>query len=314
MACRIEPMSESQPVRIALTRRRLLAAGLVAWLPLRQAAGDDLPRNAGPFVPTPGVIVERMLEYAKVGPDDFVIDLGSGDGRMVRTAARLYGASGFGVDIDPELVARSNAEAQKEGIASRAVFYQQDVFKADIRNATVVTLYVLPDMMVALRPKMLSELRPGTRIVSHDYHFREWQPDSRWSFDVPEKREAVGFSSTSIYLWIVPAQVGGRWQLEVVGQRLPAPVALELQQQFQQVRGSGLVGTRTTELTNVKLRGDALEFTLDTGAGTHEAHVYRGTVAGTTMQGEVSWGQGTLYRRYKWKAVRIQAPREPLAH
>src|SRR5690606_10090134 len=137
--------------------------------------------------------------------------------------------------------------------------YQQDVFKADIRRATVVTLYVLPDMMIGLRPKMLKELRPGTRIVSHDYHFREWQPDNRWSFDVPEKREAVGFSSTHIYLWIVPAHVAGRWRLEVIGHQLPAPVAVELSQVFQQVRGTALVGTHRTELANVKLRGDALE-------------------------------------------------------
>src|SRR5690606_24629488 len=107
---------------------------------------------------------------------------------------------------------------------------------------------------------------PGTRIVSHDYHFRDWQPDARWSFDVPEKRDAVGFSATTIYLWIVPAHVAGRWRLEVSGTKLALPVVLELKQLFQQVRGWGLVGTHTRELANVRLRGDAFEFTLDTGA------------------------------------------------
>jgi hypothetical protein len=307
-------MKKATLTRVELSRRRLLGAGLMAWLAARNASGNDLPRTAGPYVPTPSVIVERMLEFAKVGADDFVVDLGSGDGRMVRTAAKVYGASGFGVDIDAELVEKSNAEAQKEGIAGRAVFYQQDVFKADIRKATVVTLYVLPDMMIGLRPKMLNELRAGTRIVSHDYHFREWQPDNRWSFDVPEKREAVGFSSTHIYLWIVPAHVAGRWRLEVIGHKLPAPVAVELSQVFQQVRGTALVGTHRTELANVKLRGDALEFTLDTGAGSAgELHTYRGKVAGKTMEGDVAWGTGALAKRYKWKAIRIQAPRESLA-
>ncbi|MPZ45417.1 MAG: methyltransferase domain-containing protein [Betaproteobacteria bacterium] len=307
-------MNESTPNRVALSRRRLLGAGFMMWLAAPTARGDDLPRTAGPYVPTPNVIVERMLEFAKVGPDDFVVDLGSGDGRMVRTAAKVYGASGFGVDINPALVEKSNAQAREEGIAERAVFYQQDVFKADIHKATVITLYVLPAMMLGLRPKFLTELRPGTRIVSHDYHFREWQPDSRWSFDVPEKREAVGFSSAHIYLWIVPAHVAGRWRIEIVGHKLPAPVAVELRQTFQQVRGTALVGTRSTELTNVKLRGDAFEFTLDATTGADsELHTYRGKVAGTAMEGDVAWGSGALARRYKWKAIRVRAPREPLA-
>jgi hypothetical protein len=307
-------MMESTSNRIALSRRRLLGAGLVTWLAARTARAAERPQTAGPYVPTPNVIVERMLEFAKVGADDFVVDLGSGDGRMVRTAVKVYGASGFGVDIDAALVEMSNAQAQKEGIAERAVFYRQDVFQADIHKATVVTLYVLPDMMLALRPKLLAELKPGARIVSHDYHFREWQPDNRWSFDVPEKRDAVGFSSTHIYLWIVPAHVAGRWRIEIAGQEPPAPLALELQQTFQQVSGTALVGTRSSELTNVRLRGDAFEFTVDSGAGAgSELHRYHGTVSGTTMQGEVAWGTGALSRRYKWKATRTAAPRKPFA-
>jgi hypothetical protein len=292
----------------------LLAAGTLTWLAARTPRAAERPQTAGPYVPTPNVIVERMLEFAKVGPDDYVIDLGSGDGRMVRTAAKVYGAKGFGVDIDAALVEKSNEQARKEGIAERAVFYRQDVFQADIHKATVVTLYVLPDMMLALRPKFLAELKPGARIVSHDYHFREWQPDSHWSFDVPEKREAVGFSSTHVYLWIVPAQVAGRWRIEIDGQEQTAPFALELQQAFQQVSGVALVGKRSVELTNVKLRGDVFEFTLDTGSGASgEVHRYYGTVAGAAMQGEVAWGAGAFSRRYKWKATRTQAPREPLA-
>ena len=307
-------MHESTLNRVGLSRRRLLGAGLVTWLAARSARGGERPQSAGPYVPTPNVIVERMLEFAKVGPDDFVVDLGSGDGRMVRTAAKLYGASGFGVDIDAALVEKSNAQAQKEGLSDRVAFHRQDVFQADIHKATVVTLYVLPDMMLGLRPKFLNELKPGTRIVSHDYHFREWQPDGSWSFDVPEKRDAVGFSSAHVYLWIVPAHVAGVWRLELVGHELPAPAAIELQQTFQQVGGTALVGTRRSELAKVKLRGDAFEFTLDTGAGADsELHRYHGTVAGTTMQGEVAWDGGALARRYKWKATRTQAPRKPLA-
>ncbi len=300
---------------VRFTRRRAIGAGLTLLLLPSFARSDDLPRTAGPYVPTPQVIVDRMLQVAKVGPQDFVVDLGSGDGRMVRTAAKVHGASGFGVDIDRELVDKSNAEAQREGIAARAVFHQQDVFKADIRKATVVTLYVLPEMMVGLRPKMLSELKPGTRIVSHDYHFREWQPDSRWSFDVPEKKEAVGFSSTTVFLWIVPANVGGRWQLEVAGQKLPAPVTLELRQLFQKVNGSARIGARTTEIANTKLRGDAFEFDLDTAAGAGgDRHTYRGKVEGDALAGEVAWGFGAFAKRYKWKAKRLEPAADPLAH
>jgi hypothetical protein len=296
-------------------RRRAIGAGLALLLAAPFVHGDDLPRTAGPYVPTPQVIVDRMLQVAKVGPDDFVVDLGSGDGRMVRTAAKVHGASGFGVDIDRELVDKSNAEAQREGIAARAVFHQQDVFKADIRKATVVTLYVLPEMMVGLRPKMLNELRPGTRIVSHDYHFREWLPDSRWSFDVPEKKEAVGFSSTTVFLWIVPANVGGRWQLEVAGRNLPAPVTLSLRQAFQKVSGTARIGGRESEIATAKLQGDAFEFVLDTAAApASERHTYRGKVRGDTLEGEVAWGFGAFAKRYKWKAKRLEPSPDPLAH
>jgi hypothetical protein len=307
-------MKVSAMGEFAFSRRRALGAGLMLFLLPAAGSADDQPRTAGPYVPTPQVIVDRMLQVAKVGPEDFVVDLGSGDGRMVRTAARIHGARGFGVDIDRELVEKSNAEAQREGIGARAVFHQQDVFKADIRKATVVTLYVLPEMMVGLRPKMLTELAPGTRIVSHDYHFREWLPDSRWSFDVPEKKEAVGFSSTSIFLWIVPAQVGGRWRLEVSGQKLPAPVTLDFRQLFQNVNGTASIGGRTSDIANVKLRGDALEFALDTVTAGADRHTYRGKVAGNTVEGEVAWGFGPLAKRYKWKATRIGQPSEPFAH
>ena len=298
---------------ILLSRRRLLGAGLLSAALGRSAWADDLPRTAGPYVPTPNVIVERMLELAKVGSQDVVVDLGCGDGRLVRAAVKLYGARGFGVDIDPELVHRSNAEAQREGIAGRAVFYLRDVLEADVREATVVTLYVLPHMMLELRPKLLAELRPGARIVSHDYHFGDWEPDSRWSFDVPEKREAVGFSSTTLYLWIVPAQVGGVWQVEVADAKRAPPLLLNFRQLFQQVSGAARIGTRVADVAHVRLRGDAIEFALDAQAN-GELQTYRAKVAGTSMEGEMTSGPGVLARPHKWKAVRLRPPKEPFAH
>jgi hypothetical protein len=169
--------------------------------------------------------------------------------------------------------------------------------------------------MVGLRPKLLSELRPGSRIVSHDYHYREWLPDSRVTFDVPEKKESVGFSQTSIFLWIVPAAVGGRWSLEVPGVKPAGPVTLELHQLFQNVNGAARVGARKTELANVKLRADSIEFSLDTGSSAGgDRQGYRGKVFGDSMQGEVVWTEGGVAKRTAWKATRIGPAETPLAH
>jgi hypothetical protein len=299
------------------SRRRLLQAAMTAAaaaaFPLSLRA-DDAPLTAGPYVPTPQAIVDRMLQVAKVGPHDFVVDLGSGDGRLVRTAAKVYGARGFGVDIDRELVQGSNAEALREGLQGRVSFFEQDVFRADIRKASVVTLYVLPDMMVALRPKMLTELRPGTRIVAHDYHFREWAPDGRWSFDVPEKREMVGFSSTTIYLWIVPAHVAGGWRMRVADDKLTGPLVLTFNQLFQHVSGIAQRGNESREIAHIKLHGDELEFVLDIAhSGTPVRHTFQGKVSDAVMSGEVLWGSVTLPRRAKWTAERTAPASEELA-
>jgi hypothetical protein len=285
----------------------LLCAAL-AFAPAAHAA-EDAPRTAGPYVPTPQVIVDRMLQFGNVTASDFVIDLGSGDGRIVRTAAKTFGASGFGVDIDGELVERSNSMAQREGIADRAKFYREDVFKADLTRATLLTLYVLPEMMANLRPKLLTELKPGTRIVSHDYHFGDWLPDNRVSFDVPEKAEAVGFSSTTLYHWVVPANVGGRWRLQVEGVKMPE-ATLELQQKFQMVNGKTQAGARRSDIGNVSLNGRTFEFAADFGADPKgHRYTYSGTVQGDTMEGEVVWGMDPRAKRHRWKAVRVgEAP------
>ena len=194
-----------------------LAAGLAAaGLAATGALAADVERTGGPYVPTPQVVVDEMLRMAKVGPADVVVDLGSGDGIIVLTAAQKHKARGSGVDIDPDLVKLSNDEAKRLGIADRAQFHVQDVFKADIGKATVVTLYLLPGMMVNLRPKIFNELRPGARVVSHDYHFADdWLPDDQFTFDVPEKEKVNGVGNATVYLWIVPAKVGGRWRIRV---------------------------------------------------------------------------------------------------
>jgi hypothetical protein len=153
-----------------------------------------------------------MLDLAAVRNNDFVMDLGSGDGRIVLTAATRHRASGMGVDIDQELVDRANASARRLGVADRVQFLKQDVQVADIKRATVLTLYLLPGMMSTLRPKFLKELRPGTRIVSHDFDLGEWKPDRTVEVETPEKYDLAGSWTSNVHLWVVPAPVHGAGQ------------------------------------------------------------------------------------------------------
>jgi hypothetical protein len=273
-------------------------------LPLARLAGAtdlELARTGGPFVPTPQVVVDEMLRMAKVGADDFVVDLGSGDGVIVLTAAQRLKARGFGVDIDPELVQLSNSEAKKRGVADRANFHVMDVFKADISKATVVTLYLLPGMMADLRGKIYSELRPGTRVVSHDYHFGdEWRADAYYTWDVPEKEKVNGVPRATIYLWIVPAKIAGRWQLRLAA---PAPEQydLALKQNYQSlegtVTGGGVKGVR---LTQSHLQGHDISFAFPVRG---DRHRFKGRITGGAMEGtvELAGGKGAV----RWSATRV---------
>ena len=269
------------------------------------ASAADLERTGGPYVPTPQVVVDAMLELAKVGPRDFVVDLGSGDGRIVLTAAEKYRASGLGVDIDPELVQSSNAEAKKRGIAQRVSFRQQDVLQAKIDQATVVTLYLLPGMMQQLQAKFAKELRPGTRIVSHDFPFGDWKPDREVSVDVPEKYGKPGQWKSTLFYWIVPAQVHGAWQVSAPD-LLPAALPLTLEQQYQYVKGAIADKGQRLALANGKLEADRITFQLGLPGGRYE---FRGVVEGERMHGEAV--QGT--RVVPWTAVKAVLP-PPAAH
>jgi hypothetical protein len=281
-------------------RFRVVAA-LGAFLLLTTAAcaaQKEVERTGGPYVPTPQVVVDEMLRMGRVGPQDYVVDLGSGDGVIVLTAARERKARGYGVDIDPELVKLSNAEAKRLGIGDRASFHVQDVFKADLSKATVITLYLLPSMMVNLRSKLFLEPRPGTRIVSHDYNFDEWQPDDSTILDVPEKEKINGVPKATIMLWIVPAKVGGRWQVQIDG---ADQYELNLRQQYQHLNGSSAnAGGRTLKVGSAGLRGEDIHFTLNEGGARRQ---FRGTVSSAdAMQGTVDLGGG---RTARWTAKRL---------
>jgi SAM-dependent methyltransferase len=182
----------------------LAAITLLAAAPSRAQTGEEVP-----FITTPDPVTRAMLQLARVKPHDHVIDLGSGDGRIVILAAQRFGARGLGVEIDPSLVQRSLANAQRAGVANRVEFREQDLFKTDLSAATVITMYLLPEVNLQLRPRLLA-LKPGTRIVSHDWDMGDWPPDRTLTIDVPDK--SVGREKLSrVHLWVVPARVEGVW-------------------------------------------------------------------------------------------------------
>jgi hypothetical protein len=176
---------------------------------LLSSLGAAAPVEEVPFIGTPDNVTLAMLTLARVTPDDYVIDLGSGDGRIVITAAKRFGARGLGVEIVPDLVEKSRATANSMNVGGRAHFREQDLMKTDLSPATVITMYLLPDVNLQLRPRLL-QLRPGTRVVSHDWDMGDWEPDKTVTLDVPDK--PVGREKSSkVHLWIVPARVDGLW-------------------------------------------------------------------------------------------------------
>jgi len=269
---------------------RTLAPALVAVLlfcsraALAQAQDKELDT---PYVPTPQAVVDRMLDIAQVKAGDVVIDLGSGDGRIMITAAQRHGAQGFGVEIDPRLVQRSNEEARRLGIADRVKFLRQDLFSTDFHEADVLTLYLLPDVNIALRPKILAELKPGTRVVSHDYDMREWRPDAEQTIPAPDKK--VGMRKESIvYLWIVPARVEGEWTFELSSGGKTRRTRLALQQQFQFVSGTvELTGQGDVPVSHGRLRGEELRLVLPPGALDRGPVELVGRVKGDSLIGTV---------------------------
>ncbi len=254
-----------------------------------------------PYVPTPQIVVDEMLKLAKVAPGDHVIDLGSGDGRMIITAARNFKASGLGVDIDAKLVDLANKQAKAGGIADRVRFVEQDMFKADIGPATVVTLYVMPDFMEKLRPKLLSELKPGARIVAHDYYMNGWYPDQRLTLTVPEKVKANGTDKAYIYLWVVPAMAAGDWRMDFdVGTGKTELVVLSFNQQYQMINAAAAVRAGSLKVENPVLKGDEINFSVALGSIDYK---FTGRIQGDRMEGTAIPPVGG--KAIPWRALRL---------
>jgi hypothetical protein len=244
-----------------------------------------------PYVPTPQAVVDRMLAVAQVSSGDTVIDLGSGDGRIMITAAQRHGARGFGVEIDPRLVQRSNEAARRLGVSDRVKFLRQDLFNTDFHEANVLTLYLLPDVNIALRPKILAELKPGTRVVSHDYDMREWRPDAQETVSAADKTVGMLKEST-VYLWIVPARVEGEWTFELSSGGKTRRTRLVLQQRFQFVSGSvELTGQGDVPFSSGRLRGNEVRLVLPPGALDRGPVELVGRVTGDSLNGTVRRGE-----------------------
>lgn len=238
-----------------------------------QSGKDDYQPQVGQegkdviWVPTPQALVDKMLDIAKVTPKDYLIDLGSGDGRTVITAARR-GIRALGIEYNPDMVELSKRNAAKAGVGDRASFVKADLFESDFSKATVITMFLLPDINIRLRPKILN-LKPGTRVVSNSFTMGDWKAD-----DTVMVKEGCASYCTA-YLWIVPAKVEGNWQLD--------DGELALTQTYQMISGSLTRGGKTVQLANGKLKGDQITFN---AAGS----VYHGRVSGNSMAGTISSG------------------------
>jgi precorrin-6B methylase 2 len=214
------------------------------------------------WVPTPQALVDKMLDMAKVTAQDYLIDLGSGDGRTVITAAKR-GARASGIEYNPDMVALSTANAAKEGVSEKAKFMKADLFETDFSQATVITMFLLPDINLRLRPKLL-EMKPGTRIVSNSFTMEEWAAD-----ETETVTEGCSTWCTAL-LWIVPAKVEGKWRL--------GGGELALTQTFQMLNGTLTLDGKSTPISDARMRGEEISFS--TG-GT----VYTGRIKGSTMEG-----------------------------
>jgi hypothetical protein len=261
------------------------------------------------YVPTPQVVVDAMLKMAKVGAKDFVIDLGSGDGRIIITAAKQLGARGFGVDLDAYLLKIANANAKKEGVTDRAQFFMQNLFETDLSQATVITSYLLPSMNEKLRPTILA-LKPGTRLVAHDYAMGEWDPDDSDTLIVPEK--TVGDPGRSyIFFWIVPARVAGRWESQVMARGKLLPWQFDFQQNFQLVHGTARAAETEVKVPQFRMAGEEMSFKVEVPApGKPVTYQFRGRVKGDAIEGTVIVGDGSGQRVAPWQA-RLTVRGEP---
>ncbi len=288
-------MMFSGSVRLALICTGLFVVGGV------QAQSELEPRV--PYVPTPQEVVDRMLAMAKVNAQDYLIDLGSGDGRIVVTAAKKFSARGFGVDLNPVRVSEATENARRNGVADRAVFYQRNLFETDLSQATVITMYLLPQVNLELRPKLL-ELKPGIRVVSHDFDMGDWKADQHVRIDTNDKYSGMGGDS-DIYFWIVPAKVGGGWRSQLAVRGKPQTYEFRFEQKYQVFGGTVRVNGSAVKIQGANLRGADLSFSFIAEVnGGSVKHEFTGRVDGNRIYGQAMLSGNRLAANVEWIAER----------
>lgn len=263
----------------------LLSCLAVFPLQAQQATTQETPDLDVPYVPTPQEVVDKMLDMAQVTEGDYVIDLGSGDGRIAISAAKR-GAKAMGIDLNPVRVQEAQENAKKAGVTDSVEFKQQNLFDTDFSKADVLTMYLLSGVNIKLRPVILKELQPGTRVVSHAFDMDEWEPD-----------QVAKVDGRTVYYWVVPAQVEGVWQVKNGDKAF----TVNFDQDYQMLKGTAEMDGKSVEIKDAKLNGDQITFTLDDGSG--NAQTFQGRVTGDKIepaQTQVS-GAGTVK---DWEASR----------
>jgi SAM-dependent methyltransferase len=268
---------------------------------LSETAREKTPKLDVPYEPTTYEIAQEMLRMADVRKDDLVYDLGCGDGRIVIMAAQERGARGVGVDLDPDRIKESVENAKQAGVTDRVSFFRQDLFKTDIRKATVVMLYLWPEVNLRLRPRLLKELRPGTRVVSHSHSMGEWTPDG-----------TSEVSNHRLYFWVIPANVSGTWAWPVPTGKGSTRAVLRLDQHFQEIRGSLTVDNTTVPLTGSVLTGDRLRLVAEPLVeGRKVTMELEGRAQGDTISGRMRMSFGETLINEIWKARRNMSGKVP---
>jgi hypothetical protein len=265
--------------------RPLIAIAAVACVTLAATATaktrDDCERDYKPqvgqagkdviWVPTPDDLVTKMLTMAKVTPNDYVVDLGAGDGKIAIAAGKNFGATALGIEYNPAMAKLAQCLVQAEGAASKVKIIEGDIFKEDFSKATVVTMYLLPELNLCIRHRLLA-MKPGTRAVSHQFTMAEWQAD-----------ENAEIEYRTAYLWIVPARVGGSWRFRGAGGNMEFAVTLD--QSFQKIAGEVVLGDRKQPLVGASLQGENIRFSFNDAKGV--TRHFSGTVRGGTMSGKL---------------------------
>ena len=271
----------------------VVTAALLATASIAYAQKQDFKPYVGQqgkdvvWVPTPDEVVDRMLTMAQTKPEDYVIDLGAGDGKIAIAAAKKFGARSMGVEYNPDMVAFAQKNLQAAGVTGKAQIVHGDIFATDFTQATVLTMYLLPSLNMKLRPQILA-LRPGTRVVTHAFNMEDWEPDE--SSDVDGRR---------VYFWVVRANVAGRWAMELSGSGASEKLSINLDQKFQKIEGVAYMGSLLAGLREPRLSGFRISFAYVDSRGVRRD--FAGRVTGATMEGSFRADNG---QEGRWSAAK----------